>query len=241
MGSTSDIKNSILEALQEEKQSPVKRARKILVLLAAISIPVVGVLWISFRGEFNLFWLVSLVVWLGIATSAAYFYWKPQPRIVVPGFWTSWMYGKLLILFLLISAFQLLICPHLAMISPSPHFSINIFEPMQEMFMSWGGMASCMFFCGLSFSAIATAISLFIMRRAATGARSAAIFKIASLALLAQLPIIILQISDAHLRSHFLLWLMGSFLGVLSLSQRFFQFFLRKYHTPCHIEARGSY
>ncbi|PIR22524.1 MAG: hypothetical protein COV44_07500 [Deltaproteobacteria bacterium CG11_big_fil_rev_8_21_14_0_20_45_16] len=220
-GGTSDIKSSILEALQEEKQSPVKRARKILNLLAAISIPVVGILWFSFRGEFNLFWLVSLIVWLGIAASAAFFFWKPQPRIIVPGFWTSWMYGKLLILFLLISAIQLLVCPHLAMISPSPHFSINVFEPMQEMFMSWGGMASCMFFCGLSFSAIATAISLFIMRRAATGARSAAIFRISSIAVLAQFPIIILQISDAHLRSHFALWLLGSFLGVLSLSALF--------------------
>jgi len=44
------------------------------------------------------------------------------------------------------------------------------------------------------------------------------LFKIAGLAILAQLPIVILQISDPHLRSYFLLWLLGSFIGVLSIA-----------------------
>lgn len=220
-GSSANIKSSILEALKEEKQSPFTQFKRVSSLLAAVSIPVVGILWFSFRGEFNFFWIISLLVWLGIAASASFLYWKPQPRIVIPGFWTGWMYGKLLILFLIISALQLLLCPHLAMVAPSPYFSIGIFEPLQQMFMSWGGMAACMFFCGLSFSAIATAISLMIMRRATAGARSKAILKISGLALVAQLPIIILQVSDAHLRSHFALWVLGSFLGVLSLSALF--------------------
>lgn len=220
-GTSRNIKSSILQALREEKQNPLKRARKTLSLLAAISLPVIGVLWFSFQQEFNIFWLLSSLVWFSMAAGAAFFYWKPQPRIVVSGFWTPWMYGKLLILFLLISAFQLLVCPHLAMISPSPHFSFDLFSPMQRMFMSWGGIASCMFFCGLSFSAIATAISLPMMGRAATGTRSKILFKLAGLAVLAQLPIAILQLSNAHLRSHFALWLTGSFLGILSLSALF--------------------
>lgn len=216
--SSTNVKDSILLALQEEKESGLTRTIKIAKFLSAVSIPVVGLLWFSFRGELNLFWLVALVVWLGIAIFAAVSYWKPQPRIEVPGFWTSWMYAKLLTLFLLISAIQLLICPHLAMIEPSPYFSVTIFETLQTAFMTWGGMAACMFFCGLSFSALATLAALLLMRRATKGSRSPVLFKIAGLAILAQLPIVILQISDPHLRSYFLLWLLGSFIGVLSIA-----------------------
>lgn len=216
--SSTDVKNSILLALEEEKQSPSQRVLKVLKMLLAISIPVIGVLWFSFRGQFNIFWLFSLLLWLGIVSFAIYSYWKPQPRLQVRGFWTSWVYSKILILFLLISALQLLICPHLAMIAPSPYFSIDVFEPLQSMFMAWGGMAACMFFCGLSFSALATLIALVLMRRATEGMRLPTLFKIGGLAVVAQLPVVVLQLSDAHLRSHFSLWLLGCFIGVLSVA-----------------------
>ncbi len=86
------IKKSILQALQEERESPGKRCKKIGLSILSFGLPIAGLLWIFFKGQFNAFWFVASIVWLSIGVAAAFSYWKPQPRLIVPGFWTPWLY-----------------------------------------------------------------------------------------------------------------------------------------------------
>lgn len=222
--SSLNVKNSILEALKEEKESSLIRWRKILLMSFSVSVPLIGICWIAFSSEINFFWLVSFASWIAFAGLASFIYWQPQPRIVVPGFWTRWMYSKIFFLFLILSALQLLICPHLAMVAPSPYLTLNLFEPLQHLFMSWGGMASCMFFCGLCFAILASGFSFLFMRKAVSNTGWRIILKIVGLAALAQLPIVAIQLSDAHLRAYFLLWLLGSPIGVFCVATLFSMF-----------------
>jgi hypothetical protein len=207
------IQGAILKALHEEKQPLAlvfaKSAAKAVILSALI----VALLYCVWSESFSSHWigacaLMSVSLMIGFAL-----YDYPQPRLAVRGYWTLWVFAKLLIGLTVIMALQLILCPHFALVHVPQDSPFAFFEVLTHQYMAVGGMKFCMFMCGLTFSAMGGAFAFsFISKHFSFGRFRQLAFAV-GIGLISQLPIALLQIMSPSNRPYVLFWLVGSCLG----------------------------
>ncbi len=218
MKSPDRLHESIILALEEERKP---RAR--LVLKASISSILLSA---SLAYALSLVWsseLQTIVITVGFSllfllSIGFLFYFMPQPRIKVPGFWMPWMWGKLLIGMSLLSVVQLMACPDLAGIIGAESY-LPWLSQLTHFFMHIGGMKTCMIMCGLLFSAISSTMAFFSLRKILSASRFKWILFAVAFSFLGQLPVIICQAMQGL--ESFPYWITGSLLAIFVVAFAF--------------------
>lgn len=219
MNSSSDrLKNSIIGALNEERKPQSIRYLKTFSFAVALSFGLAAILWGIWPSNFNSV-IVAVSFSLFILFSAGFvLYFYPQPRILVPGFWMPWMWGRLLILMGIISTVELILCPDLAGI-----FGIESLFPwlaqITHIFMNLGGMKICMLACGILFSGIASLLVLFSLRKVLSQSRMKWILAAAFFVFVGQTPVIVCQAMNQTEYLGF--WMVGSFIAIFMTEAMF--------------------
>jgi hypothetical protein len=152
-------------------------------------------------------------IWFALVAGFA-LYFIPQPRLSVRGYWSLWVYAKLLILMTITTVLQLILCPHFALVHFSNENPFRFFESVTAEYMRWGGMSGCMFLCGLTFSSLGALVAFSFMGRHFSFSRPQRLLAAVGIGLLAQLPIMVLQLSSPAGQPYFLFWLLGSAIGL---------------------------
>ncbi|MBN8555451.1 MAG: hypothetical protein J0L93_08405 [Deltaproteobacteria bacterium] len=211
------LMSAIRGALEEEKVPQWKWKLKSFVIASLLAGCILTFLhWIWPDAVTHQILTATSCVWL-LLLIALSLYFKPQPRLEVRGFWSTWTWGRLLMGMTLISLLQIAVCPDLAALSNLPNYLSSLTEPMTQTFMNWGGMSLCMFFCGLIFSGLAAGLVFLTVREAIAYAPKKYFLGIFAVMLLGQSPVILLQTMDAHARLHLPYWLMGSLTALLTI------------------------
>ncbi len=222
-----NLQSAIMKALEEEKKSRWGLILKTFLcasILALVILSLLHLIWVDFFSHLNI--AVAFLIWgLLVFGFALYFY--PQPRLQLEGYWSPWVFAKLLIGMTIITVIQLAICPEFALMGIKSPFSI--FEKVTNFYMSFGGMQACMFLCGLTFSFLGAAVAFSVIRKTFMNSRWNSLFSAMGVALLGQLPVIVLQLINEHSRSYFIFWLSGSALALGSVAV--FLKFLREKRT----------
>jgi hypothetical protein len=214
-GKMSDaLQSAIVKSLEAEKVSPYKRMFKVVLTASLVLVVLACLLGFFFQESFSPAWGIACLFSWALLLIGFYLYFYPQPRIAVRGFWSKWVIAKVLVAMTVISALELIICPHFAFVHMDTP-GLGLFEGITSQYMAVGGMAGCMFLCGLTFSGIAALFSFLFISKTLSGSNLKAFLPIAGIALIAQLPIMILQLSEHHLRAYFIFWLIGSAAGIL--------------------------
>jgi len=206
----SQIQSTILEALREEK----KWYRRRLVISFAAFICAVAVFfglawyWKEAGRSFH----VMILFWCSALGAGVFLALKPQPRIELEGYWSSYVLAKLLVVAVLIGFLQLLLCPHFAHLDHDMG-GLGFFGAVSDFYVKLGGMKACFFFCGLSFGAIAGLASQWWLRKTSSLTRWRP-YLLSSLIVFALLvPINLLQFHSEHQMLP-IYWPFGLFLGV---------------------------
>lgn len=215
------VLNSISKALEEEKQPRINRWKKIVlwtIVVAAVSlIPFLVVA----DTESNLWPILSCVFWTGLLGLGFSLYFRPQPRLAVPGYWSPWVYAKVISGPTLGTVVTFLVCPSFAFVPTK--LSWIPFEHLTMSLMHIGGMGLCMVFCGFLFSILISLFAFASTARVLARTRVKKLLLLAGLVVAAQLPILAFQVFAAALRPTALHWLAGgiagAFLGVLIVSR----------------------
>ena len=207
------VQNAIVRALQEEKESLFWILMKSTFKALFLSIVFIGLLYCFWNDFFSTHWigaclLMSVSFMVGFAL-----YDYPQPRLQVQGFWTLWVFAKLLIGLTVVMALQLVLCPHLALVHVPQSSLFSFLDVITGAYMAFGGMKACMFLCGVTFSTIGSAFAFSFVARHFSFGRFRQLALAVVIGLLSQAPIILLQIMSSHGRHYFLFWFAGSALG----------------------------
>lgn len=207
------LKSSIMNALEEEKKTRFQIYTRSVLKATLIAAITGGLLYCFWSASFSKEWLGAFfLIWLLLIVGFS-LYEYPQPRLAVRGYWSLWVFAKLLIAMTLISAVQLVICPHFAFMGANSSNPFAIFGSVTEKYMQWGGMNGCMFLCGFTFSLIGSALGFSLVRRHFSFSQKRDLGMVLFIALLSESPIIILQLQNSHSREMLLFWLGGSFIA----------------------------
>ncbi len=211
-----NILNAISGALKEEK-IPV-RIRRIKTLAASLLCTGVlaAPLLLMFKENINTAWIIALGIWWLCLLAGFHLYYTPQPRLAVPGYWSPWVFARLLILMTFLTVGQILICPSFVFLESPLHFTP--FESLTRLFMSLGGMRACMFFCGLIFTSIGGLLTFLTVSRVMKRSSGASLLNAVGVAYFTQLPVIGIQIWDEDLRPYVLFWILGGLIGAALMS-----------------------
>ena len=208
-----NLLNAIGKALEEEKQPRWKRILKVVLWTIGVSsislLPFIGI--IDFTA--NTWSVLTCVFWVLLLGVGFFLYFKPQPRLAVPGYLSAWVYAKIIIGATIGTIATFLVCPSFSFIpttinwNPLEHFTMHL--------MSIGGMVLCMLFCGFMFSIIISSIAFSSMAKVLLRTRMRQLKLPLAIVLLAQLPIISFQVFNPGLRSTVAHWILGSAVGAL--------------------------
>ncbi len=215
------VLNSISKALAEEKKPRMYRWKKV----AAWTISVAALSLIPFLAvadtENKLWPILSCVFWVSMLAVGFTLYFRPQPRLAVPGYWSAWVYAKVIVGSTLGTIITFLVCPSFAFVPTK--LSWNPFEHLTMSLMHMGGMRLCMLFCGFLFSVLISVFAFSTTARVLARTRVQKLILLAGLVVAAQLPILAFQVFAEALRPTALYWLVGgivgAFLGVLIVSR----------------------
>ena len=206
------IINAIHGALEEEKVPRPRRLLKVfgasLLSLILLSLP----LLLLFRKEVNVAWCLALFSWWVLFSIGFYLHYSPQPRLVVPGYWSPFIFARLLIVSSILTAVEIILCPSFVFLeSPLPW---SPFEGITHWSMNWGGMNACMFVCGFLFASMGGLASFAVVGRVLGGTRLKALLQPLVLLFSTQAPVLIIQASDTSLRMFLPFWIVGCLSGL---------------------------
>lgn len=211
-----DVSRRVVKAIQgalaEEKRPRSERLVK--VGLATVVSTLILTLPIAFLFREQLGWvwkaagaMWALCFWVGFSL-----YFHPQPRLIVPGYWSPFIFAKILIGMTLLTGIQILLCPSFVFLGSSAGW--NPFLNITEWFMAQGGMSACMFACGFIFSSLGGVITFMTVRKILFRSAPRDFIKAVGLAFLTQVPLVGVQIADEGLRPFAVFWGLGSGLGL---------------------------
>lgn len=208
------VLQAIQGALREEKEPGFRRFVRVIFWTLTCLALFGGLAFISFRSQLNWAWAVAggffgLCLLIGFAL---HFY--PQPRLVISGVWSPFILARLLIVASLSTVIQVLICPSFVFLE-SP-LDWNPFEHLTHILMNHGGMELCMLFCGFVFTGISGFLGLGSVARVIKGARLRNGVIGLFLVLMAQAPVLWIQIASEDLRPFASFWALGLVLGGLA-------------------------
>jgi len=206
------IKDSIAQALREEKIPKSLLLIKTIGMATVISLILMIPLFLMFRESLRFYWLISCFLWWGFMIVGFSLYYQPQPRLEVPGYFSPLIFSKILISMTTLSIVQILICPDLAFLSSPIWWSP--FRPLTNWFMAWGGMTMCMFSCGFIFSSTGAIICFSVVRKTIRRGHYTDFLKLSALAFATQLPLFLNQLFEPGLQPFAMFWLVGCLVGV---------------------------
>ncbi len=203
-----NLRNAIHASIAREERSQKNRIVRTVVATSATLI--------YFLIIFELLHAHLLPAALMAATGALGFflYNRPEPRIQVGGIWSSWIYSRLILAMVFLMGLEFLVCPHFALIDREHSLGFNIFQSFQHQFMSWGGIETCMFFCGFSFAGMAALLSFALVSKTLHGSGKFKVFRGICFAAISLIPVLGLQLSETHLRAYVGHWFLGGILGI---------------------------
>lgn len=208
------VLNAIQGALREEKVSRSKRILKValasIFAFALVSVPFLSV----FQTQITWVWKLALVFWAIYFLIGFYLWFKPQPRLMIPGVFSPFVVAKLFLVSTCATIVQVLICPSFVFLS-SP-LDWNPLLHLTDFLMQTGGMNLCMGFCGFIFSGSASAVAIFSIRNTAKASDLRTNAIVLSILSLSQIPILLIQVLTDELRSFAGFWVLGMLLGFLS-------------------------
>jgi hypothetical protein len=210
----SEIKSAILGALREEKKWYRKSFLILLLALSCGAVLFLGLRW--YWQEAHWFLHSVLCLWSLALGAGLYLVLKPQPRVEVEGYWSRYVFAKLLLVVALVGVGQLLLCPHFAQIDDDMG-GLEFFKSVTDFYMSLGGMSACFFLCGITFGSIAGVAGQWWLRKSSS-VKQWRPYVFSSLIIFILLePINLLQFnsgSHAHQEMSPLYWPLGLLLGV---------------------------
>ncbi len=213
--SASHVQHAILKALEEEKKPKGFRFLKAFLAASLVTFIVMTLLHWTWGGIFTHVRLgIAFAIWALLAIGFILYFW-PQPRLIVRGYWSQFVWAKLLIGMTIITSLQLVICPEFASMTFQSQTPFPFFSRITDFYMSFGGMTICMFLCGLTFSGAGALLAFSVIRKALSFSRWRAVFTAAGLAMVGQLPVIGLQVWDSGARHYLPFWLGGSLLAII--------------------------
>lgn len=206
------ILTAIKGALDEEKIPKSTRLLKIFVsstlLVTLLSLP----LLFLFRQEVNAAWCLAILTWWILFSVGFYLHFSPQPRLEVRGYWSPFVFARLLIVSALLTGVEIILCPSFVFLnSPLPW---SPFGGITRWFMSWGGMPACMFSCGFLFASLGGITSFVVVAKVLSGGRLKTLRLPLILLFSTQIPVLIIQAWDASLRSFLPFWVLGCLSGI---------------------------
>ncbi len=206
------ILKAITGALQEEKKPRAIRVAKVFVAATLCTAILLTPLFLLFREELSFAWKLAAFAWWVCLVGGFYLYYYPQPRLTVPGYFSPWVFSKILISMTMLTVIQTLICPSFVFLeSPLPW---SPFTGLTHLFMEWGGMKACMFFCGFLMSFGGGAITFLFVSKTLKRSSLRDVLKVISIAYLSQIPLLIIQLWDDSLREFVSFWITGGLLGL---------------------------
>jgi hypothetical protein len=211
------LQSAIIKSLEEEKKPKARQLTKVLLLGSAVTFILACILFGIYSNHINAVWYIACAFGWVLLLTGFYLYFYPEPKIAVRGLWNKWVIAKVLLAMTVISALELVICPHFAFVHMQVP-GLAIFENLTSHYMAVGGMAGCMFLCGLTFSGIAALFSFLFISKTLSGSSLRSFLPVAGIALLAQLPVMILQLAEHHLRPYFIFWLIGSAMAIFMIA-----------------------
>jgi hypothetical protein len=218
------VLNAIQGALREEKEPVLRRALKTVFWTIACSAFLGVPFLLSFKGQLNWVWGLAWALWslCLLAGFALHFY--PQPRLMVSGVWSPFVFARLLIVASLATVIQILVCPSFVFLS-SP-LDWNPFLGLTHALMSWGGMNLCMSFCGFLFALVSGLLGLGSIAKVLSRSDSRGAATAILLVMVAQIPVLMVQALSEDLRPFVAFWSLGliagcfTSLGMIRLRQR---------------------
>lgn len=216
-GVSRQVLSAIQGALEEEKIPTGQRILKAVVWGSACTLILALPLGFAFREQMSAIWLGATALWWLCLCVGFYLHFYPQPRLAVPGFWSPWVFAKLLIAMVGMTALEILLCPSFVFLE-SP-LEWNPFERLTALFMDWGGMAFCMFACGVIFSSIGGLASFLLVSRTLRQSTGRDLLRATAVASMTQLPILGVQIFDGGLRPFAAYWMGGAVLGTFVMAR----------------------
>jgi hypothetical protein len=203
---------AIQQALEEEKRSRSQRYLKSTLMAAFFTAALTLPIALLFREQMNWVWKVAGMFWGLCFLTGFSLYFHPQPKLSVPGYWSPWIFAKILIGMTLLTGFEIILCPSFVFLGSENSWSP--FLPVTEWFMSWGGMKGCMFSCGLIFSGLGGLFTFATVRKVLSGSSRVAIARAIGFAYVTQFPLLLVQIADEDLRNFVGFWFLGGLLGL---------------------------
>ncbi|MGE4107353.1 MAG: hypothetical protein AB7F66_09080 [Bacteriovoracia bacterium] len=208
------VLHAIQGALREEKIPASRRWLKILLLSTTLTIVFLIPLLIMTRNELNRDLVIASILWWLCFILGFFLYFYPQPRLAVAGFWSKWVFAKVLIAMTFLTCLEILVCPSFVFLH-SDALAWNAFAPLTDLFMQWGGMRVCMFGCGFLFAGLGATLTFSFITKIISKSASRDLLRAGALALLSHIPIMTLQILDMNLRAFVPFWILGSIFGIL--------------------------
>ncbi len=205
--------NAITKAIAEEKVPLSKRLLKIIAYTVALSGMLFIFAFLAFNRKLSASWAVAFCGWFVILFGGFFLYFKPQPRLVISGDFSPWIVAKILISMTVATVLEIAICP--SFVVADLDLAWNPFKSVSEAFMSWGGMAGCMFLCGLIFVGLGSSIAFLFVAKNLSGSSRKNFIGAMGIALLTQLPILGIQLFDASLRMFIVHWICGGLIGMI--------------------------
>lgn len=209
------ILGAIQGALEEERRPLGLRIAKILLATVVSTLILVIPIALVFRDQMGWVWKAAAAVWAICFLTGFSLYFHPQPRLSVPGYWSPWIFAKILIGMTLLTGLQILLCPSFVFLE-SP-LGISPFLPITEWFMSWGGMTACMFSCGFLFSSLGGMFTFLTVKKVLSRTAYRDLLRAVGVAYFTQLPLIGIQVVDEGLRPFAVHWAMGSVIGLVAV------------------------
>lgn len=203
---------AIHKALDEEKRPRSQRYLKSVTLAALFTFALTLPIAVLFREQMNWVWKVAGLFWGLCFLTGFSLYFHPQPRLSVPGYWSPWIFAKILIGMTLLTGLEIILCPSFVFLGSEN--SWTPFLPVTEWFMSVGGMRACMFSCGLIFSGLGALFTFATVRKVLSASSRTDLARAIGLAYVTQLPLLLVQLAEEDLRNFVGFWFLGGLLGL---------------------------
>jgi hypothetical protein len=206
---------AIHQALAEEKRPRSERYLKTVALALFFTLALTLPIAVLFREQMNWVWKVAGVFWGLCFLTGFSLYFHPQPRLSVPGYWSPWIFARILIGMTVLTGLEIILCPSFVFLGSETSWAP--FLRVTEWFMSVGGMKACMFSCGLIFSGLGGLFTFATVRKVLSKSSNVDLIRAIGLAYVTQLPLLLVQLSEEELRSFVGFWFFGGLLGLCAV------------------------
>lgn len=212
-GLSDKVLHAIQGALREEKEPKWKRFLKITIATAICSGILGAPFLLAFNTQLTISWIVALVFWIVCFLVGFSLYFHPQPRLVVPGYWSPLVLSRLLVVSTMAVLAQILLCPSFVFLkSPLPW---NPLEPVTVWLMQQRGMPACMSFCGFFFAFVSGIAGIGSVYKVVPERILRSVLVLGGVLLVCQIPLIWVQWVSENLRAFLPYFLTGSIAGCL--------------------------